>query len=190
MQCIYKCGFTIREYVEGEGHEQVVPDRCCASCGRREGQHRHGTYERAVVDEEGRGWTIRVARFLCMACGRTLSYLPGFALSYRLVAAAGFEAFLEGKHDRRDVLRHLDLLKSYRRKMESFAASVYRVVGYGLGLAPPARPREVWRWLKEACGGVEPATCRLVAQFRLTVFGRYRCHQPGQEAINPTFRQD
>lgn len=44
-----------------------------------------------------------IARFLCVGCGRTISYLPDFALSYRLVQARTFAAFLDGEHARREV---------------------------------------------------------------------------------------
>lgn len=120
---------------------------------------------------------IIVARFLCRGCWRTVSYLPSFALSYRLVRVATVEAFLEGRHGGRDVQAYEGLLRNYRRQMHAFAVEMIRVVGFGLGLAPPG-PAGLWRWLKEACGGLAAATRQLVTHFRVTTLRRYQCHQP------------
>lgn len=120
---------------------------------------------------------IMVARFFCQGCRRTVSYLPSFALSYRLVGTATVEAFLEGGPAGRDVQAYEALLRNYRRRMHTFAVEVIRVVGFGLGLAPPG-PEGLWRWLKEACGGLAAATRQLVTHFRVTILRRYQCHQP------------
>jgi len=120
---------------------------------------------------------ISIARYLCLACRRTVSYLPSFALSYRLVQAATFEAFLEGKFDRRDVQTWQTLLQQYQRRMAGYAVDVIRIVGCGLGRAPP-KLAEIWPWLKEAGGSLSSATRRLVMVFRITPFDRYHCHQP------------
>jgi len=34
-----------------------------------------------------------------------------------------------------------------------------------------------WRRIMGACGGLASATGKLVGQLRVTLFGRYRCHQ-------------
>lgn len=123
---------------------------------------------------------VWVARFICAACGGTVSYLPSFALSYRLVQVATFEAFLEGKMARRDVQRWQSVLEDYRRRMMRHAVELWRTVGCGLGRAPPARGVALWAWLKVACGGLASAARRLVAEFRTTLFRRYQCHQPAR----------
>lgn len=177
MQRIYACELTVEQYVETQAHRQVMAERVCPICGASGGLRRHGTYERGVTTQLGQAIVILIARFLCEGCARTVSYLPGFALSYRLVSAATFEAFLDGRHDRRDVQAWGELLKTYRRRMAAFGPNIVRVVGFGLGLAPPP-PAGLWPWLKEACGGLAAATRRLVALFKITVFKRYQCHQP------------
>ena len=105
-----------------------------------------------------------------------MSYLPSFALSYRLVQVATFEAFLDGKLDRRDVQTWQTLLQQYQRRMAGYAVDVIRTVGCGLGRAPP-KPAGIWPWLKEACGSLSSATRRLVMVFQITPFNRYHCHQ-------------
>ncbi|MBI4621964.1 MAG: hypothetical protein HY736_01940 [Verrucomicrobia bacterium] len=106
-----------------------------------------------------------------------MSYLPSFALSYRLVQAATFEAFLEGRFDSRDVQNWAGLLRQYERRMQAFGAELLRVVGGGFGRGPP-RLSALWPYLKEACGSLAAATRRLVTQFNITLFARYQCHQP------------
>ena len=177
VQRIYPCELTPEQYVANETHRQVRAESVCPRCGQAAGLDRHGTYARGITGTVGQVLRILVARFRCRACAATVSYLPAFALSYRLVQVATFEAFLEGKLDRRDVQSWQSLLADYRRRLQRYATALWRTVGCGLGLAPPPAGAE-WPWLKEACGGLASATRRLVTQFRLTLFARYQCHQP------------
>jgi len=180
MQRIYACELSPEQYIESETHRQVRAETMCPRCGRSGRLHRHGVYERGITGGVGQVLRVLVARFLCLGCGRTVSYLPGFALSYRLVAVTTVEASLDGRHDRRDVQRWSDLLRDYRRRMASFTPRLFRVVGCGLGRAPPGAGGPLWPWLKEACGSLGSAARRLVAEFRISVFGRYQCHQPAR----------
>jgi len=46
------------------------------------------------------------------------------------------------------------------------------------GRAPPQEePLSFWRRISGACGGLAAATGKLLRQLRVTLFGRYRCHQ-------------
>lgn len=160
-----------------EAYRQVRPAGVCPRCGKAGRLHRHGVYERGITGALGQVLCILITRFLCLACRGTVSYLPSFALSYRLVQAVTFEAFLEGKFGRRDVQARQSLLQQYQRRMADYAPDMFRVVGCGLGRAPPARTG-VWPWLKAACGSLDSATRRLVTVFQITPFQRYQCHQP------------
>jgi hypothetical protein len=177
MQRIYPCEHTVEQYVSSEAHRQVIAEPVCPQCRRGQSLRRHGSYGRWVTSEIGVVVLILVARFLCAGCRRTVSYLPSFALSYRVIGAASFEAFLNG--DRRSVAvrRWEDLLKSYERRMHAFHPELLHVVGRGFGRAPPAG-KAFWPWLKEACGSMTAATRRLVEHFKITVFRSYQCHQP------------
>lgn len=178
MQRIYATGLTAEQYVATEAHRQVQAETVCPRCGKSHGLQRHGAYERGITGALGQVLWILIARFLCPGCRRTVSYLPDFAMSYRLVQVETFEAFLEGKIGRRDVQSRQSLLEDYRRRMTRYGRALWRTVGCGFGLAPPAGGEGVWPWLKEACGGLGSAARRLVAQFRITFFRRYQCHQP------------
>ena len=177
MQRIYPCEHTVEQYVSSEAHRQVIAESVCPQCRRGRSLRRHGSYDRWVTSEIGVVVLILVARFLCVGCHRTVSYLPSFCLPYRVIHGATFEVFLNG--DRRDlaVRRWEDLLKSYERRMHGFQPEFLRVVGRGLGRAPPGGPA-FWPWLKEACGSMTAATRRLVEHFKITVFRSYQCHQP------------
>ena len=181
MQRIFACELTPEEHVATEAHRQVSPELLCPlGCGCAERLHGHGTYERGITTSIGKIVLMLIARFLCVGCGRTISYLPDFALSYRLVQARTFAAFLDGEHARREVQTWETVLQSYRRRTLVNAAAVVRVVGCGFGRAPPATAEGLWPWLKEACGSMSSATRRLVTDFRITLFKRYQCHQPAR----------
>jgi len=149
MQRIYPCEQTVEQYIESEGHRQVIAEEVCPICGKVGGLERHGTYGRGVTTGSGQVATILVARFRCRGCERTVSYLPALALSYRLVNAATVEAYLDEDYGRRDVQRWEELLRGYRRRMAAFAVDLIRTVGCGLGLSPP-KPEGLWPWLRVA----------------------------------------
>jgi len=177
MQRIYPCGLTVEQYVAMEGQRQVVAETVCPNCGEEDGLWRHGVYGRYVTTGGGEVVEILVARFWCRRCRGTVSYLPAFALSYRLVNAEAFEAYLDGDYDRLAVRRWEELLRGYGRQMRAFTVELIRTIGCGLGLSPP-KPGGLWPWLREACGGLASAARELVTRFRTGLFRRYQCHQP------------
>jgi hypothetical protein len=107
-----------------------------------------------------------------------VSYLPHFALSYRLLHVELVEGYLEAGTLEPVQEKWRDLLESYRRGMLAWVPSLHRIMGSGLGRAPLA-PAAFWPWIKKACGSLESATRQLVATWKVTLFSRYTCHQPG-----------
>lgn len=81
MQILHRFAGTIQRYSE----ELSDPDRYrpdhCPQCEARRPLRAHGFYTRTLVDIAFDG-TIRVRRYLCCCCKRTLSLLPEFALPY------------------------------------------------------------------------------------------------------------
>jgi len=187
MQRIHPTALTPEQYIATEAHRQVLGELMCPRCGKGR-LHRHGKYDRGITGLVGKLLGLCVARFLCLACGGTVSYLPSFALSCRIVQVATFEAFLDGEIDRGDVQRWQSVVQDYQWRMIRFAPELVRTVGCGFGRAPPAEPGAVWSWLKGACGGVESAARLLVANFRITLFRRYQCHQPAEAVVNITIQ--
>lgn len=180
MQRIYACPWNVDEYLNSEGYLQVVPDTVCPHCQKVAPLHRHGLYERWVISLLGVLRRIPIARFLCYVCRHTISYLPEFALTYRLLGVETFEAFLNNRLHRPDVQTYFNLLQTYRRRLDFFAPVLFRTLGSGLGMPPPAPPASAWPWLKKAGERLAPLTRRLTAQFRIGLFLRYQCHQPAR----------
>ena len=81
---LYPVQVPIQHYIK-RVHEGEEVDRCCpAECPQCEAKDRmkaHGFYSRTIVDDDFDG-VIRILRYLCGACRRTVSLLPGWALPY------------------------------------------------------------------------------------------------------------
>lgn len=108
----------------------------------------------------------------------TVSCLPRFAQPYRVVSNATIEAFFEGRTARRDVLGWSELLERYRRVYQHWFGILRMECGALFGRSPPEeKPLVFWGRIMGACGGLAAATGKLVGQLRITLFGRYRCHQ-------------
>ena len=81
MQILHRFAGSIQRYAE----ELSDPDRYrpdhCPQCETHRPLRAHGFYTRTLVDIAFDG-TIRVRRYLCHCCKRTVSLLPEFALPY------------------------------------------------------------------------------------------------------------
>ena len=81
MQILHPFAGSIQRYAE----EITDPDRHrpnhCPQCQARHSLTAHGFYSRTLVDAGFDGF-IRVRRYLCRSCKRTVSLLPEFALPY------------------------------------------------------------------------------------------------------------
>jgi hypothetical protein len=139
-----------------------------------------GFYERSVTAEaSGRLVTIKVRRFRCFQCRRTVSLLPSFAQPYRLVCSFTIERFFDGGASRVDTLRWRFLLRRYWRRFNGWLPDLVATIGRVLGLSPPwFAGKGSWRALIEAYGNLDRATRTLVRQFQVTAFGKYVCHSP------------
>ena len=108
----------------------------------------------------------------------TVSCLPRFAQPYRVVCNATIEAFFEGRTDRSDVCGWGELLARYRRAYQQWFGTLRMECGGLFGRSPPQEKALIfWSRITVACGGLAATTGRLVDQLRITLFGRYRCHQ-------------
>ena len=108
----------------------------------------------------------------------TVSCLPRFAQPYRVVCNATIEAFFEGRTARSDVRSWDELLGRYQRIYQQWFGTLRMECGAFFGRSPPEeKPLVFWGRIMETCGGLAAATGKLVAELRITFFGRYRCHQ-------------
>src|SRR5213080_2478840 len=93
MQMLHPFAGPIQRYFD----EIADPDRYrpdhCPQCGAKHPLTGHGFYYRTLVDAAFDG-VIRVRRYLCRSCRRTVSLLPEFALPYLRFSVCGVAAFL------------------------------------------------------------------------------------------------
>jgi len=81
MQILHRFAGTIQRYSEELSDPgRYRPDHC-PQCEADHPLRAHGFYTRTLVDIAFDG-TIRVRRYLCRCCKRTVSLLPEFALPY------------------------------------------------------------------------------------------------------------
>ncbi len=139
-------------------------------------------------EQSGEALRISVRRFRA-ACGVSLSLLPEFCQPYRLVCNEAIEDFfdeqaIEGATE--EIRRPWrDLLVRYWRRYRQWYGGKVRGMGPGLlacvgaawGRAPPDDPRGYWCQIMEACGCLCQTTRLLIQEHKVTLFGRYQCHQ-------------
>lgn len=78
-QILHPFAGSIQQYAEDiSDPDRHRPDHC-PQCAAQRPLTAHGFYSRTVVDVEFEG-SIRVRRYLCHGCQRTVSLLPEFAL--------------------------------------------------------------------------------------------------------------
>ena len=81
MQMLHPHSGSIQQYREQiDDPDRGRPSRC-PQCPVKEPLTAHGFYSRTIVDEAFDG-VIRIRRYLCRACLRTVSLLPEWALPY------------------------------------------------------------------------------------------------------------
>jgi transposase-like protein len=84
MQMLHPLAGSIQQYLDGMKRGEELGRFCpasCPLCHSKQTLVAHGFYSRTVVDVE-LDCEIRVQRFRCRACRRTVSLLPEFVLPY------------------------------------------------------------------------------------------------------------
>jgi hypothetical protein len=93
MQMLHPFAGSIEQYFkEVADPDQYRPDRC-PQCEARHPLTGHGFYRRTLVDMAFEG-IIRVRRYLCRCCKRTVSLLPEFALPWLRFSISVIALFL------------------------------------------------------------------------------------------------
>lgn len=178
MQIIFHVTETPEEYLRREGHRSMPAPLSCPGCLADRILHRHGSYERGLSDlGNNRNTLMRVARFLCAACQKTVSLLPSFALPYRYVRVATVMLFMSGRLDDDGVQRWMELLRRYRG---GFMKWRWRELSEAVGLFLSGRRwkdgREFWSALMKRYGDLREVGLRLVWDFGEGMFFRYVVH--------------
>src|SRR5438046_2578046 len=93
MQILHPFAGSIQQYEEAlSDPDRYRPDHC-PQCLAKRALTAHGFYTRTLVDVAYDG-ILRVRRYLCQACQRTVSLLPEFVLPYLRSSIAVIALFL------------------------------------------------------------------------------------------------
>jgi len=93
VQILHPFEGSVQQYSEAVvDSDRFRPDHC-PQCQAKRPLTAHGFYTRTLVDEEFDG-LIRVRRYLCRCCQRTVSLLPEFALPYLRFSITAISLFL------------------------------------------------------------------------------------------------
>lgn len=179
MQIILPFKGSVEKYLTAEFQHAVPAPTRCPHCGFNRRLLALGYYCRGVnAIDSSRVLVIAVRRFRCRACGRTVSLLPSFVQPYRLVRTIAVERFFSGHEYDRDFVRWKPLLRRYWRRFEAWVPDLLASIGHVLGLSPPtAKAFDVWASLIAIWGSLAATTVHLVSEYRVTIWGKYRCHQ-------------
>lgn len=82
MQIMVNVGMTPQEYAERFEEILWQVPRVCPMCGAHKTPHRHGYYERNALPKTLSELVVKIRRFRCPICRRTLSFLPSFLLPH------------------------------------------------------------------------------------------------------------
>jgi hypothetical protein len=81
MQILHPFTGSVQQYLEQLADPDQHRPAHCPQCQAKQPLTAHGFYTRTIIDTAFDG-SIRVRRYLCEACRRTVSLLPEFALPY------------------------------------------------------------------------------------------------------------
>jgi hypothetical protein len=96
MQILHPFAGSIQQYAEAIADpDRYRPDHC-PQCEARQPLAGHGFYRRTLVDVAFDG-VIRVRRYLCRLCRRTVSLLPEFALPWLRFGLTAIAMFLAAR---------------------------------------------------------------------------------------------
>ena len=179
MQIIVRVRGTPEDYLVAQKHSDMARPHQCPNCSAVKSLVALGYYKRWLTGVDGKDLELSIRRFRCRACERTVSLLPDFAQPYRLVRNEAIERYFSGRAEHTELRRNADLLRCYWRRFTRWLPKLRCAIGIAFGRSPPAsQPRKWWAFLMDTTGNLERATRRMVERSRVTVFGRYRCHQP------------
>jgi hypothetical protein len=93
MQILHRFAGSIQRYLEQISDPDLYRPDHCPLCQAQHPLNAWGFYSRTLVDLEFDD-LIRVRRYLCVFCGRTVSLLPEFALPYLRFSISVISLFL------------------------------------------------------------------------------------------------
>jgi hypothetical protein len=186
VQILHPFAGSAQEYTAAGTPPEARPDHC-PQCQAPQALVGHGSYRRTLVDVEFDG-VIRVRRYRCRACRRTVSVLPAFALPYLRFSVALLARFLTARLRDGATLRTAATAAAQpqmpyqrgqawvRRFVQQAAATAAALTALA---APPAAPTFAARALRMLQTiGWEAAHRFLFGTLRVHLLGWPPCHVP------------
>jgi transposase-like protein len=174
MQSIFLSKYRPEEYVdkEGIGKYPDAPNKCSyGDCGINLKMKKHGFYSRFIRTITFTGW-IRIRRYKCLKCGRTLSMLPSFCLagfSYSVDFIIALLQYVINTGSINKTVREWFALgiEISRRLISKYLTRIRnnrRLIQYGINQLSPGnielgRPPGDTEWTKSFLSGMRPSLC-------------------------------
>lgn len=186
MQMIIAYDGGPEQYVREAAHRRISRPKACPKCAAVARIRALCYYDRWVTCSDLRKLvSIKVRRFRCFSCRVTISMLPDFALTYRLVETDTVDRFLSGSRSGQGLDIWSAHLALYQRRLESRIPATLNALAETYGLLDlPRSVVPLWGELCQAFGDARRLAARLVADLGITVFGVYRCHRPHTAALH------
>jgi hypothetical protein len=179
MQILYPFAGSIQQYNEKHSDHNHRPCSC-AMCGAKRPLRAHGCYWRTVSDG-GFDGVIRVRRYLCLSCRRTISLLPEFVLPFVRFAIAVVALFLKARLLERKTLKQSaaaagDSRMPYQRGQQWVRRFCNQSAAVAAALVALTRPPGAPDFVARALIMLETAGWLPAHRF---LFGRLRMHLLG-----------
>jgi hypothetical protein len=180
MQILHPFAGSLQQYSEAiSDPDRFRPDHC-PQCEAKEPLAGHGFYQRTLVDVAFDG-VIRVRRYLCRLCKRTVSLLPEFALPWLRFSLTVISLFLVARLLQGLTLAAAALAASqkampYQRGQFWIRRFRKQAPRLGLALAPLAAPAAAPDWVARALDMLE--SIGWIAAHRF-LFSELRAHLLG-----------
>lgn len=180
MQVLVRFPGNPESYVNSGAERHMTPPSPCPHCESLRRLRLLGYYERFITTTTGALERMKVRRFRCRDCRHTVSLLPNFCLSYRLVRGESVARFLRGDGiDAQDLPWH-DLLLRCRKRFVAWMPDLGSLIGSTFELPwSGLHPHRVWTGMEEYFGGWTEARHQILTKFGVTMLGCYCCHIPG-----------
>ena len=137
MQILHPFAGSLQQYTERLADPDCYRPGHCPQCHAKQPLTAHGFYTRTLIDAAFNG-VIRVRRYLCHACRRTVSLLPEFILPYlrssvmvialfliaRLLAGQTIDAAARSAPPPMPYQRGQFWIRRFRRQAESLCAAL------------------------------------------------------------------
>lgn len=182
MQLLIAVSTSAEDYFAEDRHLSLRPPIRCPHCDGIRSLWALGYYRRYVSVRSRDAMLISIRRFRCIHCRKTVSLLPQFAQPYRLVCNSLINAYFSGRRKNLSVIHWEAPLRQYWKRFLFWLPVLAETIEHQYGRPPPtSEPAAWWYFLVHQHHGLNRTMARLLRDFQITPFGRYRCHKSALE---------